>query len=617
MKSLLKVNDMAKAILIAFAMSCVFSANAQSIEDLWSRILIPFDYDYTFYGYDLRESSLDPSEYWVDYNWEEGEEIDLWGGTSGGNSNYIIRPYVTRLDENHVLLHGLLKDFCGLFDTSDDYTLVGEVNAEDMTITFQPQIYADGYVFAATPDDSINDYLISELKPVVVTIEAYDAINYLTVDDEHTFALFNQIEGKDGHYSSSIGHFEFSICGINKVITYDFIPESVSVIPRETPITEIQSIDLYCPSEVYENPNISDPIQIKKGDNVIAVSTSNYVQRDNAWHYIIELETPLNESGEYLVIIPKGIIGNKVYSEHEFTNGRSNPELTYNFTIVNDEKLEYDFDLIKSEPTNGETLDRLSQFKLIFASPVSINEAYVSDIQGIGKGTVTVDEADANSVIISIGSEIVNYGEYTFSFPQGVFGDAEYGENFTVGHTNPSFEVKYTISGKYQMFYDLEPIEIDPKSYETYDEVSETRITFDVPIVVNEEIAMKSFMYKDSKYVSNPISSIAVSPDDDKTVIVTFTNPLIEAGLYYITIETGAIGDTTYGIDYTYGHANKEFRFCYTISGKSGVDDIAVDRENGDEEYFNLQGIKVNKENLTPGIYIRKSGKKTEKVWIR
>lgn len=118
----------------ALAGAVTFTGNAQSIEDLWSRILIPFDYDYTFYGYDLRESSLDPSEYWVDYNWEEGEEIDLWGGTSGGNSNYIIRPYVTRLDENHVLLHGLLKDFCGLFDTSDDYTLVGEVNAEDMTI---------------------------------------------------------------------------------------------------------------------------------------------------------------------------------------------------------------------------------------------------------------------------------------------------------------------------------------------------------------------------------------------------------------------------------------------------------------------------------------------------
>ena len=128
---------------------------------------------------------------------------------------------------------------------------------------------------------------------------------------------------------------------------------------------------------------------------------------------------------------------------------------------------------------------------------------------------------------------------------------------------------------------------------------------------------MKSFMYKDSKYVSNPISSITVSPDDDKTVIVTFTNPLIEAGLYYITIEKGAIGDTTYGIDYTYGHANKQFQFRYTISGASGVDDIAVDRENGDEEYFSLQGIKVSKENLAPGIYIRKSGKKTEKVWIR
>ena len=620
MKSLLNIKDIQKAILVAFGMIfCMFSASAKNIEDLWARLLINFDNDYTFYGYDLRDSSLNPSEYWVNYNWKKGKFIELWGGTGGGNSNYIISPYVTKVDENHALLHGLLKNFCGLFNTSDDYTLIGEVNAENMTITFQPQIYADGYVFAATPDDDINDYLISELKPVVFTIEEGDEFTFLLADDDHTFALFNQIDGKDGHYSSSIGHFKFSIRGVHNVIAYDFIPNSVSVVPRENPITEIQSIDLYCPSEVYENPNISDPIRVKQGDKEISVVTSNYVQRGNTWHYIIEFETPLKESGDYSVIIPKGIIGDRVYSRNGFINGRSNPELTYNFTIVDVENLEYDFNCTSVEPVSGTEVDRLSEVKLTFPSAVSINEAYINDIY-TNRATiesVVIDESNPNSVIVSLRYEMVDEGDVSFSFPQGVFGDAKYGEGFTVGHTNPSFEVKYTISGKYQMFYDLEPIEIDPKSYETYDEVSETRITFDVPIVVNEEIAMKSFMYKDSKYVSNPISSITVSPDDDKTVIVTFTNPLIEAGLYYITIEKGAIGDTTYGIDYTYGHANKQFQFRYTISGASGVDDIAVDRENGDEEYFSLQGIKVSKENLAPGIYIRKSGKKTEKVWIR
>ena len=312
MKSLLNIKDIQKAILVAFGMIfCMFSASAKNIEDLWARLLINFDNDYTFYGYDLRDSSLNPSEYWVNYNWKKGKFIELWGGTGGGNSNYIISPYVTKVDENHALLHGLLKNFCGLFNTSDDYTLIGEVNAENMTITFQPQIYADGYVFAATPDDDINDYLISELKPVVFTIEEGDEFTFLLADDDHTFALFNQIDGKDGHYSSSIGHFKFSIRGVHNVIAYDFIPNSVSVVPRENPITEIQSIDLYCPSEVYENPNISDPIRVKQGDKEISVVTSNYVQRGNTWHYIIEFETPLKESGDYSVIIPKGIIGKR------------------------------------------------------------------------------------------------------------------------------------------------------------------------------------------------------------------------------------------------------------------------------------------------------------------
>lgn len=613
-----------KVILMTF-IGCCFCSNstkASNHDEEWNRILISYNFHNEIWGYDMSASNINFSDYWKDNNWKTTNQFYYWNGyyDGGVGANYESVPYITKIDDNHLALHNFLKNFCGFFNTSEDLILVGEVDFDVKTITFKPQVYCEGIVFASSPDGGDNDYEFDNLKPVVTEIDHDDWSTYIMTAPYNSirngFALYQPIEGKEGHYSSYIGNCGFSLAGDHYVISYIFNPTNVSVLPSDNPIAEIQSIVLSMPNEVYENPNITAPITVKKGDETLDVSVTSYPDRDNSYRYVIELETPLTEIGTYTITIPQGLIGNKAYSSNGFTNGNANPELTYSFTIVDLEKLEYDFDMVSSDPANGETLDRLSQFKLTFASPVSINETYVGDIKGLYNGAVAVDESDANSVIITLGSEIVNAGECIFSFPQGVFGDAKYGEDFTVGNANPAFELKYTISGKYQMFYDLEPTEINPKSYETYDEVTEAKITFDVPVVINEEVAATAFMYKDSYQQSNPISSIAVSPDDDKTVVVTFTKPLVEAGIYDITVPQGAIGDATYGIDFTYGHANRQIYFRYTISGTSGIDGITMNSENGEVEFFNLQGVKVNKENLTPGIYIRKSGNKAEKVCI-
>ena len=47
----------------------------------------------------------------------------------------------------------------------------------------------------------------------------------------------------------------------------------------------------------------------------------------------------------------------------------------------------------------------------------------------------------------------------------------------------------------------------------------------------------------------------------------------------------------------------------------TGISDIEIDSANGEAEYFNLQGIRVD--NPTNGIFIRRQGSKVEKVVIR
>ncbi|MCI5977912.1 MAG: hypothetical protein MRZ32_03115, partial [Bacteroidales bacterium] len=63
-------------------------------------------------------------------------------------------------------------------------------------------------------------------------------------------------------------------------------------------------------------------------------------------------------------------------------------------------------------------------------------------------------------------------------------------------------------------------------------------------------------------------------------------------------------------------------RAAYVITGLgSGVEDIAVDEEGVDADapvlYYNLNGVQISAENLTPGLYIRVQGNKSSKVVIK
>lgn len=64
------------------------------------------------------------------------------------------------------------------------------------------------------------------------------------------------------------------------------------------------------------------------------------------------------------------------------------------------------------------------------------------------------------------------------------------------------------------------------------------------------------------------------------------------------------------------GNADAAFTANFNDSS-AAIDGIEVDGENGPVEYFNLQGIQVSADNLTPGFYIVRKGGKAAKVFIR
>ena len=97
----------------------------------------------------------------------------------------------------------------------------------------------------------------------------------------------------------------------------------------------------------------------------------------------------------------------------------------------------------------------------------------------------------------------------------------------------------------------------------------------------------------------------------------------------YEKIERDADNNHTITVDgagtlelYTYHPATDSKSDIRTINvtkedGTTAIDAIASDVADGEAEYFNLQGVRINPENAAPGLYIRRQCGKAAKVMVK
>lgn len=57
--------------------------------------------------------------------------------------------------------------------------------------------------------------------------------------------------------------------------------------------------------------------------------------------------------------------------------------------------------------------------------------------------------------------------------------------------------------------------------------------------------------------------------------------------------------------------------FDMVKKSESGIADVVVDEADAPVEYFNLQGVRMNGDNLAPGIYVKRQGSKATKVLVK
>lgn len=54
-----------------------------------------------------------------------------------------------------------------------------------------------------------------------------------------------------------------------------------------------------------------------------------------------------------------------------------------------------------------------------------------------------------------------------------------------------------------------------------------------------------------------------------------------------------------------------------SVLGQTAIDSIGTDANNAEAEYFNLQGMRVDAANLTPGVYVVRKGNEVQKVVVK
>jgi hypothetical protein len=127
-------------------------------------------------------------------------------------------------------------------------------------------------------------------------------------------------------------------------------------------------------------------------------------------------------------------------------------------------------------------------------------------------------------------------------------------------------------------------------------------------------------------YSATDHGGIVVETDDEETVKSgdillgdTYVLVLVEADSGYVVSSFTVNGyDTELDEDGVCElKMNNKYDVKVEFDTESGVESIAVAAQDTEAEYFDLTGARVNSKNLTPGIYIRRSAQKAQKVIIK
>lgn len=301
--------------------------------------------------------------------------------------------------------------------------------------------------------------------------------------------------------------------------------------------------------------------------------------------FYIDVDPAIVQNGTYTMTIPRGVIGDKAYSEDQNT-GIANKELVVDLYFTGGEPapeptVVYDLGIIRTSPKEG-SVD-MSSFTWE-VTQITVNSAYdirpgskvsISGAKGRyereGELKLAMFTADTRTFKFMNGPEPSINGTYTLTIPQGTFGDAEWVEDPETGHSNPEIKVVWRVYGASGTTadYDIEVASTTPAAEGTADiENSPLEITVTAPGELGVVPGVNATLVnKDANY-SGTVKFVSAETVEGNTTFKTEITPAVTVnGTYTLTIPEGLFGDMDYVNDCSEGHGNKAYTMTFDVTG--------------------------------------------------
>lgn len=348
---------------------------------------------------------------------------------------------------------------------------------------------------------------------------------------------------------------------------------------------------------------------------------------------------------DYTLVIPQGLLGDDAWNANHET-GRMNPELRYEF---NEWKLAgepaapggdvvYDFKPVSTSMMYQQTWDSDKDQNV---NEVRIDLYFNTDVYWSSGLATQCSLLDANGVPYA-GEWWLDYGgpssdytvmylcvrglsqyvdaDYTLVVPENLIGDLNWYYDAPGARTNPELRYEFNewkLAGcprENFTTYDFAPIS-DSYSVEEVringTKQLELQLVLDFPeaVAIYSDVKNKMSVWSaEGEYLQAAVLRTWVDESNPNKVIVGLRGvDLKNPNDYTISIWEGAFGTLEWAAeDYCESRANPALK--YEVStGTTGVDTVGIG--NAANAVYNLQGVRVDSDKLSKGIYVR-DGKK-------
>ncbi len=461
-----------------------------------------------------------------------------------------------------------------------------------------------------------------------VTSDGTNRTNLFGVFDE-TGALVANVPVEDMVLANYVQNFAVEPCDENSVFIYYWFPSkqaakykfSVAAATPAAPVlvttnpengakvTSLEGIVLEFDQNVTVDTSMgNEAVWVMNADSEQMVAQGQLLPGQLAMTQARAiLDTPVTNAGNYKVIITSGLISG--------ADGGKNAEIVLNYTIESQGGDEWVF-----TPASGSTVTSLSSITLDNTSTSFMvswsGTAQLTDAEGNVVATVTDPEnyfesetaMESFRAILPLDTEITTPGTYTLTVPAGYF---LVGSDWQSMQNSPELTATYTIEAPAAPLYAVGPWQnwdaANPSEFEYANGLyTLTMGTTEAPVSEFKMSTTKNSAEAPGDW-NNGFNIGVICVANDQLVTAGQEFPLYVGGNANITFASADVWVVTVDL------VNK------TISAESGavvgIEDVEV--EAAEAVYYNLQGVQVAADALTPGMYVKVAGKTATKVVVK